>query len=308
MKRAPFIGATAAVLLAGCGGNHVLRALPGVASSSSSGQPHPLTGNARLVPDVADTIPTNVLASPMIGEFRRFGGQTAPSGWMFAQGQAFSATDNPRLFSLLGNLTGDGRTTFRLPNPGYAAIIAVAGSFPTAPAMLAASGRHMTPKDSLGPNAVARPLALKTVPPKRASDLAAQRKLIASEARVSRGGAVPVPRELAARYGQAQTDARSAALAVLGSSSRARLDAALDAVASGRTSVYGAVTEMISSLTNDEAYALLHVDDAMIQPFNDRAVATRSSDPRTDAAHFLVSVAFSPEQLRALYRLERSRV
>lgn len=306
MKRAPFIGATAAVLLAGCGGGHVMKALPGVAASSSSGKPNP-SGNARIVPDAADPIPANVLSSPMIGEFRRFDGKTAPTGWLFAQGQTLTASSNPRLFSLLGKLTGDGRTMFRLPNPAFAAIIAVAGSFPTAPAMLTASGRHMTPQDSLGPNAVPRPLVMKAVPPKRASDLAAQRKLIASAARVSRAGAVPVPRELASRYEQAVTDARSAALAVLGSSSRARLGAALDAAASGRTSVFGAVTEMISSLTNDEAYALLHVNDAMIQPFNDRATATQSSDPRTDAAHFLVSVGFSPEQLRALKRLERAR-
>jgi microcystin-dependent protein len=200
MKRAPFIGAAAAVLLAGCGGSHVMRALPGVASSSSSGQSNLPSGNVRIVPDAADPIPANVLSSPTIGEFRRFDGPAAPSGWAFAQGQAFSATDNPHLFSLLGKLTGDGRTTFRLPKPGFAAIIAVAGSFPTSPAMLAASGRHMTPKDSLGPNAVARPPSVKAVPEKRASALAAQQKLIVSQARVSRAGPVFVTPELAARY------------------------------------------------------------------------------------------------------------
>jgi len=308
MKRAPFIGATAAVLLAGCGGGRVIKALPGVASSSSSQHPNLPSGNARIVPDAADPIPANVLSSPMIGELRRFDGKSAPPGWAFAHGQTISATENPPLFSLLGRLTGDGRTMFRMPNPAFAAIIAVAGSFPTAPAMLTASGRHMTAKDSLGPNAVPRLPTVKAVPPRRASDLAAQRRLIASAAHASQIGAVPVPRDLAARFHQAETDARSAALAVLGASSRARLEAALDAAASGRTSVYGAVTEMLSSLTNDEAYGLLHVSDAMIQPFNGRAAAVQSSDPRSEAAHFVVSVGFSPEQLGALRRLERSRV
>ena len=128
-----------------------------------------------------------------------------------------------------------------------------------------------------------------------------------SAGRIPRGGATPVSPAQATRFRQATTDARTAALAVLSPSNRARLDAALDAAASGRITVYGAVSSMISSLSDGEAAALLRVNDAMVQPFNDRATASASPDARTDAAHFLVGVGFSPEQLGALRRLERAR-
>jgi Phage Tail Collar Domain len=305
MKRAPFIGATAAVFLAGCGGHHVMRALPGVAPSSAE-NPNPTAG--RVVPDAADPIPANVLAAPMIGEFRRFDGTTAPSGWAFAQGQTFTAADNPRLFSLLGNLTGDGRTMFRLPKPQFAAIIAIAGTFPTAPAMLSASGRHMSRSDSLGPNAMLPPVRATTISKKMAAELEAQRRLQASAVRVGRAFAVPVSSELAARYARAHEDARSAALEALGAESRARLTAAVEATVSGRAEPYAVVAEMLSSLTNDEANALLKISDTMIRPFNDRATEARSEYARNDAAYFLASVAFTPEQLRAVRRIERSRL
>ena len=305
MKRAPFIGATAAVLLAGCGGHHVMRALPGVAPSSA-GKPN--TTTARVVPDAADPIPANVLAAPMIGEFRRFDGTAAPSGWLFTQGQTFTAAENPHLFSLLGKLTGDGRTTFRLPNPQFAAIIAVAGTFPTAPAMLTTSGRHMSRADSLGPNATLRPPRVRTISKKMAAELETQRRLQTSAVRVGRAFAAPLSSELVTRYTQAHADARTAALETLGANSRARLDAAIGAAVAGRTGAYAVVAEMLSSLTNDEANALLNVSDTMIRPFNDRATGARSEYARNDAAYFLASVAFTPEQLRAVRRIERSRL
>jgi len=55
--------------------------------------------------------------SPMIGEIRMFGGNFAPRGWAFCEGQLIKVTDNPALFSVLGTMYGgDGRTTFALPD------------------------------------------------------------------------------------------------------------------------------------------------------------------------------------------------
>jgi hypothetical protein len=284
-----------------------MRALPGVAPSSIKSKPS--TSSVRLVPDAADPIPAAVLSSPFIGEFRRFDGAAAPNGWMLAQGQTLDVTQNPHLFSVLGRIAGgDGKTTFRLPGPGYGAIIAVAGMLSTSPQVLAQSGRHMSPKDSLGPNAILRPVSIKVPSQPAMADLAAQRRIISSAIRVGRAFPVPVSAELAGRYRQAETDARSAALAQLGPESRMRLESAVNAAVAGRIVVYRVVAEMISSLTNAEADALLHVNDAMIQPFNDRASASRTSSPQNDAANFLVSVAFTPEQLRAIRRIERSRL
>src|ERR1700737_3432021 len=102
MKRAPFLGAAGAVLLSGCGGHHVMRAIPGVAPSASNLTPQ----NLRFVPQVAEAIPDSVLAHPIIGEARRFDGKTAPAGWMLAQGQTVQIADNRPLFSILGRIAG----------------------------------------------------------------------------------------------------------------------------------------------------------------------------------------------------------
>lgn len=303
MKRAPFLGATGAVLLAGCGGHHVMKALPGVATSSTSSSPKLGSYSGRLVPEVADPIPDNVLKNPIIGEARRFDGAAAPAGWMLAQGQALPVAGNRPLFSVLGTSGGgDGKTSFKLPTPHVAIIVAVGGSSVTSPSMLAQSGRHMTPQDSLGPGAIRAPFRL----PKPASpQVLASQRLLSSSARVGRPSPVPVPPELATRFRQAYSDARTAALGQLGASSRARLDAAVDAAVAGRISVYGAVSEMISSLTSTESEALLRINDAMIQPFNDRAVRTVSQNPQIDAAHFLISVAITREQAQTIYRITR---
>lgn len=304
MKRAPFIGGSAAVFLAGCGGSKVMRAIPGVATTAA-GQAKPPSGAVRLVPQTADSIPSNVLASPTIGEFRRFDGKTAPANWMFAQGQTMTVTENPHLFSLLGRLTGDGKASFLLPNPPFSGIIAIAGSFASSPVVLAAVTRSSLTA-SLGPGAVPRPPRQPKITAKAAEDLAAQRKLTASAVRGLRA-APALTSERAAQFRQAATDARASALAVLTAPSRARLDAALDAASTGRTSVYAAVSTMASALTSDEAVAVLRVGDAMGAPFGAPSSAAHSTDPRNDAAHFLVAVGFSPPQLSALLELERSR-
>jgi hypothetical protein len=222
---------------------------------------------------------------------------------MLAQGQSLPVAANRPLFSVLGTSGGgDGKTTFKLPATKVAIIVAVGGSSVTSPSMLAQSGRHMTPQDSLGPGAIRAPF----VAPKPPSpQLVASRRLLSSAVRVGRASPLPVTPELATRIRQAFADARTAALGQLGASSRARLDAAVDAAVAGRISVYGAVSEMISSLTSTESDALLRINDAMIQPFNDRAVRTVSQNPQSDAAHFLISVAITREQAREMYRITR---
>ena len=57
------------------------------------------------------------MSDPFIGEIRMFGGNFAPRGWAFCEGQLLSVNQNDALFSLLGTIYGgDGRTTFGLPD------------------------------------------------------------------------------------------------------------------------------------------------------------------------------------------------
>ncbi len=60
----------------------------------------------------------NVMASePFIGEIKMFGGNFAPRGYAFCDGQLLSISSNSALFSILGTTYGgDGRTTFGLPD------------------------------------------------------------------------------------------------------------------------------------------------------------------------------------------------
>ena len=75
--------------------------------------------------------PTNQAASPeamsvepFIGEVTMFGGNFAPRGWAFCEGQLLPIGEYQALFSILGTTYGgDGRTTFGLPDMrGRAAI------------------------------------------------------------------------------------------------------------------------------------------------------------------------------------------
>lgn len=254
------------------------------------------------MPATAEAIPANVLANPFIGEARRFDGAVAPSGWMLARGQTLSVTQNPLLYSILAKTGRSDTTSFKLPDAPYGLIVAVAGMYPTSPAMLAQSGRRMTALDSLGPSAQpGKPRPIKPMSPA----LLAQRKLITSGVRVGRSSPVAVPAELSERFHSARTDARAAAIAQLSPANQARLDAAVHSAVAGRTSVYGAVTEMIRSLTNGEADALLRVNAGMIQAFNPSATEP-SRNAVDDAAHFLISVAFTREQVRTMNARERS--
>lgn len=54
---------------------------------------------------------------PFIGQIAIFGGNFAPRGWAFCDGQLLPINQNQALFSLLGTTYGgDGRSTFGLPD------------------------------------------------------------------------------------------------------------------------------------------------------------------------------------------------
>ena len=57
------------------------------------------------------------MADQFVGEIRIFGGNFAPTGWAFCNGQLLPISQNTALFSLLGTqYGGDGKSTFALPN------------------------------------------------------------------------------------------------------------------------------------------------------------------------------------------------
>jgi microcystin-dependent protein len=54
---------------------------------------------------------------PFIGTIIQFGGNFAPRGWAFCDGQLLPISQNSALFSILGTTYGgDGQTTFALPD------------------------------------------------------------------------------------------------------------------------------------------------------------------------------------------------
>lgn len=54
---------------------------------------------------------------PFLGQIIMFGGNFAPRGWAFCEGQLLAISQNQALFSILGTTYGgDGRTTFGLPD------------------------------------------------------------------------------------------------------------------------------------------------------------------------------------------------
>lgn len=57
------------------------------------------------------------MAQPYVGEIRMFGGNFAPAGWMFCEGQLLPISENETLFQLIGTTYGgDGQSTFGLPD------------------------------------------------------------------------------------------------------------------------------------------------------------------------------------------------
>ena len=113
------------------------------------------------------------MSEPFLGEIRMFGGNFAPRGWAFCDGQLLPISSNSALFSLLGTTYGgDGRTTFQLPDlrgrvpmhagngPGLSTrpLGSKAGAETTTlnvPQL--PSHTHTTPASSTGLNAVASP-------------------------------------------------------------------------------------------------------------------------------------------------------
>lgn len=56
-------------------------------------------------------------AQPYVGEIRMFGGNYAPNGWAFCDGQELSISENDVLFQIIGTTYGgDGQNTFKLPD------------------------------------------------------------------------------------------------------------------------------------------------------------------------------------------------
>ena len=57
------------------------------------------------------------MGEPFVGEIRMFGGNFAPAGWMFCDGQLLPISENETLFNLIGTTYGgDGQSTFALPD------------------------------------------------------------------------------------------------------------------------------------------------------------------------------------------------
>jgi len=57
------------------------------------------------------------MSSPYVGEIRMFGGNFAPAGWAFCEGQTLPISEYETLFNLIGTTYGgDGQSTFNLPD------------------------------------------------------------------------------------------------------------------------------------------------------------------------------------------------
>ena len=64
--------------------------------------------------------------TPVLAQIIMFGGNFAPRGWAFCDGQLLPISQNQALFSILGTIYGgDGRTTFALPELRCRALIHV---------------------------------------------------------------------------------------------------------------------------------------------------------------------------------------
>jgi microcystin-dependent protein len=57
------------------------------------------------------------VSQPYVGELRMFGGNFAPAGWAFCNGQLVPISQNETLFQVIGTTYGgDGQNTFGLPD------------------------------------------------------------------------------------------------------------------------------------------------------------------------------------------------
>lgn len=281
-------------MLAGCGGHHVLRALPGVAPSSSSTKPS--SGTLRLVPETADPIPASVLAWPITGEARRFDGAVPPSGWMLAQGQTLEIADNLALYSILGRMAGGGgKTTFKLPNPGFGVIVAVAGVIPSNPSTVATAFKRRPQENRALAGMRPAPPRFKAIP--KVSE--ESRKLMASAIYVGPSRFTPVSADVEAHIDRSAEDARTATLEQLGAGNRDRLLSLVAAVVAGTTTLYDATVRMASGLTREESSALLQINDARVRAFRPQWYGMQHENPQAEAGRFAISIGFTAQQLSA---------
>ena len=57
------------------------------------------------------------MGQPFVGEIRMWGGNFAPAGWFFCEGQLTPISENETLFNLIGTTYGgDGEETFAMPD------------------------------------------------------------------------------------------------------------------------------------------------------------------------------------------------
>ena len=77
-----------------------------------------ILASATVAASLSLSLSQPVIASePFIAQITMFGGNFAPRGWAFCEGQLLSLASNTALFSILGTTYGgDGRTTFALPD------------------------------------------------------------------------------------------------------------------------------------------------------------------------------------------------
>ena len=299
MKRAPFLGAVAAVFASGCGGRSATGVLPARSPSS-------VAGTALNAADPAEPIPQNVLTNPILGEVRRFDGTVAPANWALCQGQTLQTTSDPSLFKVLGTAAGgDGKTTFALPKSSRGFIIAVAGALPTSPLMLQSLGRHMTAADSLGTGAVRAPIRTPSARERatleqREKAAADARTLMASGIQPRAGVARAVPSDLQARIDADREQSRTVALSRLSAANRARAESLAASVLARSSTLPQAIVSLRSSLSADEANGVLDVLDATQRTFHTAYVASPRSDLLGDGARYVMSIAFTARQREQL--------
>ncbi len=301
MKRGPFLGAAAAAVLSGCGGRG-MGTIPAGVGRPVQTQAQAVRGGTRLVPAAADPIPASVLASPIVGEARRFDGAVAPNGWFFARGQTLTASEYPKLGAILDHAVALGKKqTFALPASGYGLVIAFAGSAPASPQALAASPRAPTLVASLGPGARPAPLHLLAAKAQagenaRAAQIRANRELVASAVRPRTNVSGEITADESSRIVASRATARSAALETLSPTNRARVEALVEAIASGRTTTYAGQTQMASALSAQEAAALLEAHDAQQRAFVAGWTGMEHPNLQVEASRYVVDITLTPEQ------------
>ncbi len=165
--------------------------------------------------------------------------------------------------------------------------------------------RHPTLIASLGPGA--RRVAMRTLSAKaeaaenaRAAQIRANRALVASAIHPRTNVSGEITAEASSRIAASRATSRNAALEAISPANRTRLEALVEAIASGRTTTYAAQTQIASALSTQEAAALLELHDAQQRAFVAGWSGLEHPNPQAEASRFAVDITFTPEQqLRA---------